>query len=237
MPASSRRFGFTAMTASVAVSSAGRSRAGRPSAGAFLLRFHSSTWSAPSEFLLHAPARISCDTEHHLPGFLPSWRHHRDTSTAHEGSQAPTTFRPQAFSASRRFAPHRDSRACSIPQPLPGFTVQGLLPPCSCSSLVERNIPPCRWLTAHSPVRRPRPQTVLLDFEAFLRTEKRFDGLRFSLPAGRSPLRFQPPLGSPSSVVVPDYSGPSALEVVDSTLTCAASVSTLLQRFCDERTG
>jgi len=35
------------------------------------------------------------------------------------------SFRPQAFSASRRFPPRSTSRACFIPRPRPGFAVQG----------------------------------------------------------------------------------------------------------------
>jgi len=66
--------------------------------------------------------------EHYLPGFLPSSRHHRRHPTPH---RRPTDrlFRPQAFSASRRFPPPSAPRAYSIPRPRPGFTVQGLLPP------------------------------------------------------------------------------------------------------------
>ncbi len=38
-------------------------------------------------------------------------------------------FRPQAFSAFRRFAPPSAPQACSIPRPRPGFAVQGFLHP------------------------------------------------------------------------------------------------------------
>jgi hypothetical protein len=43
-------------------------------------------------------------------------------------SQSPATFRPQVFSTSRRLAPPPALRACFIPQPRPGFSVQGFLP-------------------------------------------------------------------------------------------------------------
>jgi hypothetical protein len=36
---------------------------------------------------------------------------------------SPTTFRPQAFAASRRFAPRTRLRACFIPLPRPGFSL------------------------------------------------------------------------------------------------------------------
>lgn len=62
-------------------------------------------------------------------GFVPH-RGITDGTHAREPSRVPLRLRPQAFSASRRFAPPSASRACCIPQPRPGlFTVQGFLPP------------------------------------------------------------------------------------------------------------
>jgi hypothetical protein len=45
------------------------------------------------------------------------------------GFPYPTSVRPQRFSRSRRLTPPRALRACFIPQPRPGFTLQGLSPP------------------------------------------------------------------------------------------------------------
>lgn len=59
----------------------------------------------------------------HLPGFLPSSRRHQNASTIREAFQLFATLRPQAFSTSRRFLPRSGSRACSIPQPRPGFNL------------------------------------------------------------------------------------------------------------------
>jgi hypothetical protein len=50
-----------------------------------------------------------------------------------------STVRPQCFSHSRRFAPPRTLRAYFIPQPRPGFALQGFspLPSCAVSSTVR----------------------------------------------------------------------------------------------------
>jgi hypothetical protein len=44
------------------------------------------------------------------------------------GFPGPTTFRPQRFSRSRRLPPPCTARACFIPLPRPGFTLQGVSP-------------------------------------------------------------------------------------------------------------
>jgi hypothetical protein len=74
----------------------------------------------------HPPEALS--NLEHLPwGFLP----HRDISIQSpplgELPRSPS-FRPQRFSRSRRFAPLSTLRACFIPLPRPGFTLQGLSP-------------------------------------------------------------------------------------------------------------
>lgn len=76
----------------------------RPSIEAVMLRVQASHEGSSPEFLRIPPVR----TFRRAPayqGFRPSSRHPRGASTYREGSQAFTTFRPQAFSASRRFAP------------------------------------------------------------------------------------------------------------------------------------
>ena len=90
-------------------------------------------------------------------------------------SQSPATFRPQVFSTSRRLAPPPASRACFIPQPRPGFSVQGLLPlrSVTISSTATASLPfVVRTLTgcpAAVPTRR--------DFEALLHGAMRSIGL------------------------------------------------------------
>jgi len=90
-------------------------------------------------------------------------------------SQSPATFRPQVFSTSRRFAPPPASRACFIPQPRPGFSVQGLLPLRSAtdSSPATASMPfAVRALTGY-----PAAMRVRRDFEAFLHGVMRSIGL------------------------------------------------------------
>jgi hypothetical protein len=53
-------------------------------------------------------------------GFFALFAMSPEPSTTREDS-IPTSFRPQAFSTSRRFAPLPTSRACFIPLPRPGF--------------------------------------------------------------------------------------------------------------------
>jgi len=66
-------------------------------------------------------------------------------STNNEHPTARLTFRPQRFSRSRRFTPPHTSWACFIPQPRPGFALQGLSP--LPSRLTSRSaVPSCRWL-------------------------------------------------------------------------------------------
>ena len=66
---------------------------------------HLSTAKSSSEFLRdHQPAR-GLSARARLTGSRPSSRHHRAASTHRGGIQPSATFRPQAFSASRRFAP------------------------------------------------------------------------------------------------------------------------------------
>jgi len=75
-------------------------------------------------------------------GFRPSSRPDQNASTSRRTFPSPTTFRPQAFSASRRFTPRFGARACFISLPRPGFSsVQGLLPSRSLSLLVAESFP------------------------------------------------------------------------------------------------
>ena len=59
------------------------------------------------------------------------------------GFPAPTTFRPQRFSRSRRFPPPHTARAYFIPLPRPGFTPQGISPlPSRLASSTSRALMP-----------------------------------------------------------------------------------------------
>jgi len=59
--------------------------------------------------------------ELHLPRFLSLFATSHARVHFSRGFPVLTTFRPQAFSASRRLAPHARSRACFISLPRPGF--------------------------------------------------------------------------------------------------------------------
>jgi len=61
-------------------------------------------------------------------GFTSQSRRQHRESTCGELPTALPMFRPQRFSRSRRFAPLAALRACFIPLPRPGFTLQGLSP-------------------------------------------------------------------------------------------------------------
>jgi len=107
-----------------------------------------------------------------------------------------TEARPLPLRSAHRFSQPLDGflhlpalRACCIPQPRPGCSVQGFLPIRSRpdSSPVRASLPlPSRC----SPTRTPAATVRLLGFEALLRGVMRSSRLVFSLPRGRSPLRF-----------------------------------------------
>lgn len=86
-------------------------------------------------------------------------RPHQEAST-HVGVPIPTSFRPQALSASRRLTPPPGSQVCFALQPNPGpVPFRGLTTPSSCSSM--RNDTPLpladdTTLLSKAPSRRPR---------------------------------------------------------------------------------
>jgi len=101
-----------------------------------------------------------CPSQGRYPafGFLPSSRHHRRCPLAREFFRAPTTFRPQVFSTSRRFAPPSALQAYCIPQPRPGLLRSGGSPEPQPSWLVASPCPlavAARALTGRN--RLPRP--------------------------------------------------------------------------------
>jgi hypothetical protein len=90
--------------------------------------------------------RSSFDDRLHLPlGFVPSSRHHSSTATFFSRSiPGSTSFRPQAFAASRRFLPRSSLQAYFIPLPRPGSSfVQGASLPPQPPFLIGRSFPPC----------------------------------------------------------------------------------------------
>jgi len=76
------------------------------------------------------------------------------------GVPCPSSFRPRCFAHPRRFPPPCALRACFIPLPCPGFSLQGLPPPSQPEPLVEaRALAPlaptsCEWLPTRASRRR-----------------------------------------------------------------------------------
>jgi len=92
------------------------------------------------------------------------------------------TFRPQAFSASRRFAPRPDAAGLFHPTTTSRVhAMQGLLPPCS-SDAVTRDTSPLAVGVAFTHCRRQWPCPLRLDFEASIHTEMRSQTVRFHPP-------------------------------------------------------
>jgi hypothetical protein len=76
-------------------------------------------------------------------------------------------FRPRRFSRPRRLSPPRALRACFIPQPRPGFTLQGFVSAAQPDHLVDGPYPlvvDARHLPQPKPRRRP-PDTRLQGFD------------------------------------------------------------------------
>jgi len=110
-------------------------------------------------------------------------------------SQFPATFRPQAFSASRRLAPPSATRACSIPWPRPGFfvAVQGFLPIRSATRLIDGCGPPA--VGSRGLIGDPIATRARLDFEASFHGPERASNARVSRALRRSPLRLPSSFG------------------------------------------
>ena len=109
----------------------------------------------------------------HLSGSLPSSRRRR-VRPLPVGCPSPhVTFRPQAFSTSRRFAPRSGLRACFIPLPREGFSRSGVSPGSQPSPTHRRCEPPCRWGTMardqHVHQQLPRLRGVAPWIDTFLR--------------------------------------------------------------------
>jgi hypothetical protein len=108
-------------------------------------------------------------------------------------SQASASFRPQAITASRRFAPHSGSEVCFTLEPCPGiFSRSGDFSLRAARRLHQASLPPCRCRPSARPdltIRRPPSERP--GFEALLHAEQRSHRLgvepdRRPLPSSRS---------------------------------------------------
>ena len=186
-----------------------------------------------SEFL-HFNFRLSpFKPKHHLPRFLPSSRYHR----RHQYTRYPTEcfFRPQVFSTSRRLNPPPTSRAYSIPQPRPGFSVQGFLPP--------RSHPPSSGGASPLSLKRnPLPARAgatvnALDFEALLYAKMRSSETGFSRHLSRSPQQFSPSRGFPLPHREPGSPGHPLVAFSNEAFTFVLARLDCLQCFVGEKVG
>jgi hypothetical protein len=116
------------------------------SPSSFVLGFSLPCRRASSEYLLfQVPPHIyTFRWGRYLPRFRPLSRHHEEASTKREGSKGLTTFRPQAFSASRRFTPLQRFAGLFHPTttstvlPFRGFSLRAVRLP------HRKSLPPCR---------------------------------------------------------------------------------------------
>jgi len=150
---------------------------------------------ASSEFLRSLTRSRTFVQKHTYRVFVP---HRGITGSRPLSAEVPPSapFRPQAFSASRRFAPRPGAAGLFHPATTSRVdAVQGLLPPCS-SAAVSRGACPRRWQRAHSPpedsghahvTSTSRPSSTRRSVHA------RFG---FTHSTGRSPHRRPPPPGS-----------------------------------------
>jgi hypothetical protein len=128
---------------------------------------------ASTEFLRFPPAR-TFRWALAYQRFHPSSRHQRGASTYRGGSRASTTFRPQAFSASRRFAPRsvsaglfRPAATSRVVRPSRGFSPRA-------APLSLRRAPAPMSFSLRALAGRNRlPHPRSLDFEAFLHARAR----------------------------------------------------------------
>lgn len=154
----------------------------REASGSFFLAFvplQSSFFTAPAHSLSGSGIAYL--------GFRSSSRHDRKASTRCKGFQSLATFRPQAFTASRRFTPLPGSRACSIPQPRPGFSRPGASPPVRRVAPHRTDPTPMSLANRALTFRGRLPHSERLDFEA-LTTRRSVDRVRGLASPSLAPL-------------------------------------------------
>jgi hypothetical protein len=149
---------------------------------------------SPSESLRRSSSSPWGDTS--CRGSRPSSRHHRAASTRRESTPAPATFRPQAFSASRRFPPPLGFAGLFHPAATSRVSVQGFLPLRSPPRLVAGRflhavvVPSLTGAACAGSV----ATTVRLGFEALLHGAMRFASEAFNQTSAVAPLfGFVPP--------------------------------------------
>jgi hypothetical protein len=100
---------------------------------------------SPSERLPRVPARLALRPPSSFLGVPSPLRGNDSWSPRPTGIPGPSMFRPRRFSRPRRLTPPRASWACFIPQPRPGFTLQGFSPlPSRSASSAYRALLPLR---------------------------------------------------------------------------------------------
>ena len=117
----------------------------QPSPGAICFRFILSCFRLSTEYLRSKTRSLHFYIEPYLPRFSPYSRLHWGASTQRRGYHGPATFRPQTFSASRRFAPPSSFTSLfHLATTFRVLPVQGLLPPPWVPFFIRRSLPPCR---------------------------------------------------------------------------------------------
>jgi len=185
----------------------------RPSTEAVMPRLQASHEGSSPEFLRVPPAR-TFRWALVYQGFWPSSRHPQNASTYRGGSQASTTFRPQAFSASRRFAPRLVF--AGLFHPAATSRVDRLsrdFSPHAAPLSFRRARPPCRFVSEHSPAEagchtRKTPTTRLSSTRGSVVRAVGISHDHDSLPSSGSSL-----LQAPSRTVFANCLAPSALDV------------------------
>jgi hypothetical protein len=90
------------------------------------------------------PARRPKSARHHVVGFVPHRSINTQSPLVDRAPKPGLAFRPRRFSRPRRFAPPRALQAYFIPQPRPGFTLQGFLFATQQRHLIDDALPSCR---------------------------------------------------------------------------------------------
>jgi hypothetical protein len=174
-----------------------------------------------SEFLHHAdsaPLGFSSELGPFGPGspatgFRPSSRHHVHAATSAQDTQPYAMFRPQAFTASRRVAPHARLQAYFIPQPRPGFSSFKDFS-LHAATLSRRQEPaPVPFLREMLARLAPASTPTNVDFEASIRAKMRSTVPSYSPNTRPLPSSSFAPPGPSSSPQPPAYPAASAPDI------------------------